>query len=127
MFVENDPLEMTNEKVLISMNISANESRTPLPGITRANWLLIFASAGLICLLSLGVHDIMLTKLKIPYPSAAAVPTWAKYLDITIRIASLVWVASIAGPLLRRSSWMRASALLGLCLMFLHETLRVYF
>ena len=106
------------------MNNSTNEPRTPWSDLTRANWVLIIASACLICVLSLGVHDVMLTKLKIPYASVAAVPTWAKYADITIRIASLVWLASIAHQVLGRTTWMRASALLGLCLMFLNETLR---
>lgn len=108
------------------MNASKNERLTSCSANIRTHWLLILASACVICCIALGVHDFMLTRLRIPYPNASAVPTWAKYLDVTIRIVSLTWLACIARPTVGRMTYVKEAMLLGLTLMSLHETLRVF-
>ena len=106
-------------------NTPVDNVQSPWSDLSLADWLLIFASACVVCVIALGVHDVMLTKLRVPYPSTAAVPNWAKYIDITTRVASLVWLARIASPFLGRLTLMRAATLLGVTLMCLNETLRV--
>ena len=92
--------------------------------ISPAGWLMLAVSAGVTAALSLGVHDVMLTRLDIPFPDVGAVPAWARYVDRSVRIASLVWLCRIAAPTLRRLPATRSAMLVGLLMVMLHETVR---
>jgi len=94
--------------------------------IAPRHWGFLLLAVALIAVLSLGVHDVMLTRLGIPFPDASAVPAWARYVDVTVRVASLVWFCRISRPALGRLSAGQASILMGLCVVFLNETLRVF-
>jgi len=96
------------------------------PNLSSVTWLLLALTACFIACLSLGVHDFMLTQLHIPWPDPAAVPAWARYLDVTVRVASLTWFCHLASPLLFRLTSAQAAVLIGLCLVFLVETGRVF-
>ena len=83
------------------------------------------ASLCVIAVVSLGVHDVMLTRLHVPYPHTPALLTWASYVDVVVRLTAFVWFARAADRPLHGMRTAAFAALGGLCLVMLNETFRV--
>jgi len=95
------------------------------PSLSGAGWLWLITATIVTALISLGVHDVMLTRMGIPFPDTTAVPGWARYVDTAVRLGSLVWFCRLAAPQMGHFSRMRAALLVGVLLVLLSETLRV--
>lgn len=103
----------------------ASEGGAARRSLSSAEWIALAGSACVIAALSLGVHDMMLTRLGVPYPNVDAVPVWARFVDTAVRVAGLVWLCRIARPVLHRMSTPGGAALVGAMIVLLNENLRV--
>lgn len=79
----------------------------------------------LIAFLSLGAHDLAIAHLNVPYPDESAVPAWAKFAGLALRIGATVYFCRLASWYLDRQSAAAAAVLTGALVVFFHETFRV--
>ena len=89
-------------------------------------WLFLLVSGGLIAPLSLFVHDFMLEALKVPYPTTVGLPNSVKCLNDIVRLVALAAICRLSRPQLQGLSRTPAAFSVGLLLIMLNETLRVF-
>jgi hypothetical protein len=89
-------------------------------------WLFLLLSAVLIAPLSLFVHDFMLETLKVPYPTTIDLPMAVDVLDAVVRFFALAAMCLLARPRLQGLSRTSAALCVGLLLIMLNETVRVF-
>jgi len=93
---------------------------------SRGTWLFLLACVGVIAPASLFVHDFMLETLKVPYPKTVGLPISVKFLGDLVRMAALAVLCRVARPSLRGGSRLVEALSIGVLLVMLHETIRVF-
>ncbi len=87
-------------------------------------WIRLALAVVVITPLSLGVHEIMLEGLRVPHPPRLHLPAWAPCLNALSVVTGLGLICRFADT---RIPLRRLLRLLGLAVVMLNETLRVYF
>lgn len=93
---------------------------------SRGVWVVLFVSVCVIAPLALFVHDFMLESLKVPYPVTVRLPNSVKFLGDLVRLSSLALMCRLSLPLLRHFPRGLAALLIGLLVIMLNETFRVF-
>jgi hypothetical protein len=95
------------------------------PAFSGRQWLALSIGVVVVAILSLGVHDLAIAHLGVPYPDKSAVPAWARLIGQFVQIAAIVYFCRLASWYLDLHSALAASLLVGALVVGLHETLRV--
>ncbi|WP_322101876.1 hypothetical protein [Paraburkholderia sp. J41] len=95
------------------------------PLLAPGSWPTLIAGTLVIALLSLGIHDLAISHLGVPYPKEDAVPVWAKYLGQGVRFAATVALCRAASIYFLGRNAFVAAAIMGGLVAGLYESLRV--